>query len=325
MIGAGSLGRHTGLALHQTVGVDAIAGYLALPWDAVNSHLPAPILGASSQLERILREIPIREVYLAATPFHDLSVAEELQRIVGVCEQFGIPFALPASGLRLGRARPAHPEAIPDGYLHYLTIESHPVQMAIKRCVDFVASFVALLLLSPLLLVVAALIKLTSRGPVFFPQERVGQFGRPFKMLKFRSMVVNAEALKAALAAQNEQTGPVFKMQHDPRVTKVGRFIRKFSIDELPQLFNVLRGQMSIVGPRPPIPSEVAHYQAWQRRRLSVPPGLTCIWQVSGRNQISFEDWMYLDMQYIDNWSLKEDLRLIAKTVPVVVTGRGAS
>jgi lipopolysaccharide/colanic/teichoic acid biosynthesis glycosyltransferase len=144
-------------------------------------------------------------------------------------------------------------------------------------------------------------------------------------MLKFRSMVVNAEELKAKLAAQNEQGGPVFKMKRDPRVTKVGRFIRKFSVDELPQLVNVLRGEMSIVGPRPPVPSEVAKYEAWQRRRLSVRPGLTCVWQVSGRNQISFEEWMLLDMRYIDNWSLSQDIQLILKTFPVVFTGRGAS
>jgi lipopolysaccharide/colanic/teichoic acid biosynthesis glycosyltransferase len=172
---------------------------------------------------------------------------------------------------------------------------------------------------------VAALIKLTSRGPIFFKQKRVGLHGKPFEMLKFRSMVINAEELKEKLAALNEQTGPVFKMKNDPRITRIGRFIRKYSIDELPQLLNVLRGEMSVVGPRPPLPKEVEKYAAWQRRRLSVRPGLTCIWQVSGRNQISFEEWMYLDMQYIDNWTLMTDLSLILRTVPVVVTGRGAS
>jgi lipopolysaccharide/colanic/teichoic acid biosynthesis glycosyltransferase len=144
-------------------------------------------------------------------------------------------------------------------------------------------------------------------------------------MLKFRSMVTNAEELKAKLEKQNEMSGPVFKMKQDPRITGIGRFIRKYSIDELPQLINVLRGDMSIVGPRPPVPQEVAKYEPWQRRRLSVRPGLTCIWQVSGRNQISFEEWMYLDMQYIDHWSLGQDIGLIFKTVPIVITGRGAS
>jgi exopolysaccharide biosynthesis polyprenyl glycosylphosphotransferase len=197
--------------------------------------------------------------------------------------------------------------------------------MAIKRLFDIVSSSAGLLVLSPLLLMVALLIKLTSRGPIFFKQQRVGLHGKTFNMLKFRSMVVNAEELKAKLEALNEQTGPVFKIKNDPRITRIGRFIRKYSIDELPQLLNVLRGEMSVVGPRPPLPKEVEKYAAWQRRRLSVRPGLTCIWQVSGRNQISFEEWMYLDMQYIDDWSLMTDLRLILKTVPVVITGSGAS
>jgi lipopolysaccharide/colanic/teichoic acid biosynthesis glycosyltransferase len=144
-------------------------------------------------------------------------------------------------------------------------------------------------------------------------------------MFKFRSMVVDAERRLTALTAQNEQSGPVFKMRHDPRVTPVGRLIRRYSIDELPQLLNVLRGEMSIVGPRPPVPREVAQYQPWQRRRLSVRPGLTCLWQVQGRNEIGFDEWMMLDLQYVDQWSLAKDAALIGRTVPVVVTGKGAS
>ena len=245
--------------------------------------------------------------------------------MVRACETLGIPFALPANIFRLERAQSLHTQGIRDGYLHYLNVEAKPAQMALKRLFDVVASGLALWALLPLLLAVAAVIKLTSKGPVFFRQQRVGLHGRPFSMLKFRSMVTNAEELKAKLAALNEQTGPVFKMKNDPRVTRIGRFIRKYSIDELPQLLNVLRGDMSIVGPRPPVPNEVARYEPWQRRRLSVRPGLTCIWQVSGRNQISFEEWMYMDMRYIDHWSLGEDFNLILKTVPVVVTGRGAS
>jgi len=180
--------------------------------------------------------------------------------------------------------------------------------------------------LAPFLGLVALTITLTSPGPVFFRQQRVGRHGRPFGMLKFRSMIVDTEARRAALEAHNEhREGPVFKMTHDPRITRVGRFIRKYSIDELPQLWNVLRGEMSLVGPRPPIPAEVAKYDAWQRRRLSVVPGLTGLWQVSGRNQISFDQWMRLDLQYIDNWSLRLDLALLGRTIPVVLTGRGAS
>ena len=249
----------------------------------------------------------------------------EMQSAIAVCERFGIPFALPACGFRMGRARPEREDVTRDGYVHYLSVRHKPFQRALKRAFDLAASLVALALLSPLIAAVAVLIKATSRGPILFRQERVGLHGQTFHMLKFRSMVVNAEELKAKLMAHNEQSGPVFKMAFDPRITAVGRFIRKFSIDELPQLLNIVRGEMTIVGPRPPIPSEVAQYEAWQRRRLSVRPGLTCVWQVSGRNAISFEGWMYLDMQYIDHWSLGHDFQLILKTVPVVLTGRGAS
>jgi exopolysaccharide biosynthesis polyprenyl glycosylphosphotransferase len=226
----------------------------------------------------------------------------------------------------MGRAQAADARRVADGYLHYLCQDYKPNQMALKRLFDIASSAVALWMLLPLFAVVMAIIKLTSKGPIFFKQVRTGLHGKPFHMLKFRSMVVNAEELKAKLEAQNEQAGGVaFKMKNDPRITRIGRFIRKYSIDELPQLINVLRGDMSVVGPRPPVPNEVAKYQAWQRRRLSVRPGLTCIWQVSGRNQISFEEWMYMDMQYIDHWSLSQDLGLIFRTFPVVLTGRGAS
>jgi exopolysaccharide biosynthesis polyprenyl glycosylphosphotransferase len=264
----------------------------------------------------------VHEVYMAGQ--RDVQHVE-MQKAIAICERLGIPFALPAAGFRFARAEPQDKRAVSDGYVHYVTVRSKPVQMALKRAFDIVVSGTALAMLSPLLFGVAMLVKITSRGPVLFRQLRVGQHGRQFHMLKFRSMVADAEALKAKLLAQNEQQGPVFKMRSDPRITRIGRFIRKYSIDELPQLLNVLRGEMSIVGPRPPIPSEVAKYEAWQRRRLSVRPGLTCVWQVSGRNEISFEEWMYLDMQYIDHWSLRRDIELIAKTVPVVLTGRGAS
>jgi lipopolysaccharide/colanic/teichoic acid biosynthesis glycosyltransferase len=170
----------------------------------------------------------------------------------------------------------------------------------------------------------AILIKLTSRGPVFFKQKRCGLNGREFIMYKFRSMVDNAEQFRLELESLNEMDGPVFKSSRDPRITTIGKIIRRRSIDELPQVFNVLRGDMSLVGPRPPLPEEVARYQRWQRRRLSMKPGMTCLWQISGRNEVSFEDWMKLDLTYIDNWSLLLDLKILLKTVPVVLLGRGA-
>ena len=194
----------------------------------------------------------------------------------------------------------------------------------IKRVIDVVCSFVGVLVLSPLFVVIAIIIKFTSKGPVFFSQKRVGRDGKEFKMYKFRSMVVNAEELKEKLAAKNEMSGPMFKMKDDPRVTKVGKFIRKTSIDELPQLWNILKGDMSLVGPRPSLPKEVAQFEEWMHKRLDVKPGLTCYWQVSGRNNIDFEDWMKLDIKYVDERSTWIDIKLIFKTVGVLFGDKNA-
>lgn len=189
----------------------------------------------------------------------------------------------------------------------------------LKRFLDITLATAGLIALTPVLLVIAALIKITSRGPVFFVQKRVGLAGQVFNMYKFRTMVVNAEALKQGLMAQNEMSGPVFKIQKDPRVTAIGRFLRKTSLDELPQLFNVVLNDMSLVGPRPPLMDEVVKYRRWQTRRLAVKPGITCIWQVSGRNKISFDDWVRMDLRYIEKRSIVLDLLLLVKTLKVVL------
>ena len=195
-----------------------------------------------------------------------------------------------------------------------------------KRLIDIVGSLCGIILLSPLFLIVAILIKLEDpKGKVFFAQERNGRYPKTFKMYKFRSMVHNAEELLKDLMDRNEQTGPVFKINDDPRITKVGKFIRKTSIDELPQLFNVLKGDMSLVGPRPPIPHEVEQYNSYQMQRLAVKPGLTCIWQVSGRNNIGFDEWVEMDIEYIKNRNLWLDIKLIFKTVGVLFGDDNAS
>ncbi|MCI5726567.1 MAG: sugar transferase [Clostridium sp.] len=195
----------------------------------------------------------------------------------------------------------------------------------IKRTIDIIFSILGLVLLSPLLIIVAIIIKIDSKGPVFFAQERVGYKGNHFKMYKFRSMVVNAEELKEKLQEKNEMSGPMFKIKDDPRVTKIGKFIRKTSIDELPQLINVLLGQMSLVGPRPSLPKEVEKFETWMLERLNVKPGLTCYWQVSGRNDIDFEDWMKLDIKYVNERNLWIDIKLIFKTVFVLFGDKHAS
>lgn len=194
-----------------------------------------------------------------------------------------------------------------------------------KRAIDIIGAGSGLLLLSPVIAIVACAVKFTSKGPIFFSQKRVGKNGKLFDMYKFRSMVVNAEELKEKLAHQNEMSGPMFKMKDDPRVTKVGRFIRKTSLDELPQLWNVLKGEMSLVGPRPSLPKEVAQFENWMCKRLTVKPGLTCYWQVSGRNNIGFEEWMRLDNKYVDERNLWIDIKLIFKTVLVLFGDKNAS
>ena len=195
-----------------------------------------------------------------------------------------------------------------------------------KILIDIVGSLCGIILLSPLFLIVAILIKLEDpKGKVFFAQERNGKYPKTFKMYKFRSMVHNAEDLLKDLMDRNEQTGPVFKINDDPRITKVGKVIRRTSIDELPQLFNVLKGDMSLVGPRPPIPHEVDQYNSYQMQRLAVKPGLTCIWQVSGRNNIGFDEWVEMDIEYIKTRNLWLDIKLIFKTVGVLFGDDNAS
>lgn len=196
----------------------------------------------------------------------------------------------------------------------------------IKRSIDIICSLAGIIVLSPVFLIVTVLIKIEDpKGSIFFCQERNGQHPNTFKMYKFRSMVHNAEELLKDLQHKNEQTGPAFKMADDPRITKVGKFIRKTSLDELPQLFNILKGDMSLVGPRPPIPREVREYNSYQMQRLLVKPGLTCIWQVSGRNNIGFDEWVDMDLEYIKTRNLLLDIKLILKTVKVLFGDSNAS
>lgn len=194
-----------------------------------------------------------------------------------------------------------------------------------KRIIDIIVSLMGLIILSPLLIIVSILIKVESRGNIIFSQTRVGLNGKLFKIYKFRSMVMNAEELKNSLKSQNEMSGPMFKIKEDPRVTKVGKFIRKTSIDELPQLINVLKGEMSLVGPRPSLPEEVKDFKPWMKKRLTVKPGLTCYWQVMGRNNIDFENWMKLDIKYVEERNLFLDIKLIFKTVFVLFGDKNAA
>ncbi len=249
----------------------------------------------------------------------------EIEKAILACEVEGVEAWLVADFVKTSIARATVDDFYGKPLLIFSTTPEISWQLVCKRLIDVVGATIGLAILGPFVLLPTAIaIKLTSPGPILFGQKRSGVHGRLFRMYKFRSMVTNAEMLKAELEVFNEMSGPVFKMKDDPRVTPLGRFLRRTSIDEFPQLWNVLVGDMSLVGPRPPIPTEVQHYNPWHRRRLSMKPGLTCIWQISGRNKIGFEQWMQLDLQYIDNWSLWLDLKILARTIPVVLTGLGA-
>ncbi len=278
------------------------------------------LLGDLSKIADIVDDNVIDEVIFAVEKFE----LDEMEDALKACEETGVNTRVVMNFFphRISRPELTDLEGLP--LLSFHATSNASMALVAKRVFDVVVATTVLLVMSPVLLVVGLLVKLTSPGPVFFAQERVGQNGRTFKMYKFRSMVVDAEARLKELQALNEMDGPVFKIKNDPRLTPIGKFIRKTSLDEFPQFLNVLRGEMSVVGPRPPLPREVDEYERWQRRRLSVKPGITCTWQIrTGRNEVTFDDWMKMDLEYIERWSLYEDLRICARTVPAVLFGRG--
>ncbi|OIO37528.1 MAG: UDP-phosphate galactose phosphotransferase [Candidatus Omnitrophica bacterium CG1_02_49_10] len=278
------------------------------------------VSGTLDDIQKILHDEPIDEVVFIV-PRAKLS---HIENSLYVCETEGVKTTIAADlfDLKIARLRQTELDGMP--LLTFETTLTDEWQHFLKRTLDMVVSGMGLIALSPLLLAVAVLIKLTSQGPVFYKSKRIGLNGRKFVFYKFRSMYKGAHLKQEELMGLNEAKGPVFKIKKDPRVTPLGRVLRKFSIDELPQLFNVFVGHMSLVGPRPPLPKEIAKYEPWQRRRLSMRPGITCLWQISGRSKIGFDEWMRLDLEYIDNWSLWLDFKIFMKTIPVVIFGVGA-
>ncbi len=276
---------------------------------------------AIDQMPSLLSEMVVDRV-LVAVP---RSMLGSIAPVLSTCSSTGVPLTLltdlfgdylPTPQVGRFGARPS---------LEFAAVHHNSFLLGMKRAVDVVGSLTALVVSGPILTLAAIGIWVEDRGPIFFRQTRCGLYGRRFSMVKLRTMGVDAEERKCELADLNEMDGPVFKVKCDPRVTRVGTFLRRYSLDELPQFWNVLIGEMSLVGPRPPVPEEVVHYEISERRRLSMRPGITCIWQVGGRNEIGFQEWVKLDLEYIDSWSLGLDAKILARTLPAVVFARGAS
>jgi exopolysaccharide biosynthesis polyprenyl glycosylphosphotransferase len=279
-----------------------------------------PSLGRITDLEGVLLREVVDEVVFVIEKGKLGAYEEALM----VAERHGVRAHVSLDIFPHVLARPVLEELDGIPLLSFTTTPSNPTQLVIKRAIDLGVSLALFLLTLPLQILAALAIKLTSSGPVFFRQVRCGLNGRHFTLLKFRTMTTGAESRLTEISHLNEMSGPVFKATKDPRLTPAGRILRRLSIDELPQLWNVIRGDMSLVGPRPPLPEEVSRYEPWQHRRLSMSPGLTCLWQVSGRNEVDFDRWMALDLKYIDTWSPMLDLKILLKTVPAVLSGRGA-
>lgn len=278
------------------------------------------VLPRNTNMTEFLKMESIDEVICL---IEDIQDYKQIKKLVKECRQLGITFHMQSPFFKMIASNTQINFLENTPFISFQHVPANYLALKVKLLVDYIVATCALLAFSPFFILIMIIIRLDSKGPVLFTQTRVGKNRRLFKIYKFRTMRVDAEKMKEKLASQNEQSGPVFKMKNDPRITRVGKFLRKTSLDEFPQFINVLLGHMAIVGPRPPIPKEVEQYETWQQRRLSMKPGITCIWQVSGRNNIEFNRWMELDLQYIDNWSLYLDFLLIFKTFKVIFKPTG--
>ncbi len=322
VVGAGHVGKMIMQQIAHRPGMGyALAGFCDdVSWAQRANFGRFPCLGSADDLPAVLAAHRIDEVIVALPSAEH----ERVLRIVGLCQESGVGFRLVPDtfDLTLGTLEVDNLAGIP--LIGQREVALHGFNRALKRTIDVVVSAAALLAALPVMALVALAVKLDSRGPVFLPQERVGLNGRVFRIYKVRSMYVGAERLLDTLQENNQAGGVIFKMKNDPRRTRVGRIIRRLSLDEVPQLWNVLKGDMSIVGPRPPFPHEVALYDEWHKRRLEVVPGLTGLWQVSGRSDVPFDEMVMLDLYYIENWSLGLDLKILLRTIPAVLSMRGA-
>jgi len=322
ILGAGEIGQTLVAKMVEDKGLGYIpVGFLDNnPLHLGKAYRGVPVLGDLSKTKDFVKQLGVEEIIIA-----DPSLpTEKILDVITECERLGVEFKLVPGILELIATRVDADELAGVPLLTISEIRLKGFNALLKRSLDLIVSTIALIILLPLFGLVAILIKLTSPGPVFFVQERVGLDGKIFKMFKFRSMIKEAEKIFPQLEPFSEVEGHLFKMKEDPRITPLGRFLRRYSIDELPQLINVFRGEMSLVGPRPPLPREVEKYNPWQRKRLRVRPGITGPWQISGRSLLPFEDMVRLDLYYIENWSLWLDFKILMRTIPVVLLGRGA-
>jgi exopolysaccharide biosynthesis polyprenyl glycosylphosphotransferase len=303
---------------HPELGLVVVGHLKADPSDG-GVILSRPLLGMIEDIEQILHTQIVDEVAICLP----LSMEDMIEEMVSICQEEGKVIRMPVApfGRNFSTSRIETVDGV--GVFSLAKGPDKTVDLLLKRLLDIVGSAILLVVLSPFMAGIALAIKLDSKGPIFFRQERVGLHGRPIGLVKFRSMCKGAEKQLSELMADNEINGHAFKLSDDPRTTRIGRILRRTSLDELPQLWNVLRGQMSLVGPRPPLPTEVANYDVWHRRRLSMKPGITGLWQVGARRSQEFDHWVQQDLTYIDSWSLWLDLKIIARTVPAVLTGTG--
>jgi exopolysaccharide biosynthesis polyprenyl glycosylphosphotransferase len=312
IVGANTVGRDLARDLAAT---SEVVGYVD---NGSDLDEPISLVGPIASLERLVHQYGVDEIVVALPP----SRREQLGRLIA--KGFGRPVQVKFAAGDISELLPERFELTRHGGRSFIGFAPVAPVSWLKRAFDLVCGTLAVIGLSPVMLAIALAIKLDSPGPIFYAQVRVGKDGKPFRMLKFRSMRPDADRLLAELKAKNEVSGALFKIKNDPRVTRIGRFLRRSSLDELPQVFNVLRGEMSLVGPRPPLPAEVATYEDWQLGRLRAVPGMTGLWQVSGRSDVPFHDMVRLDLHYIRNWSLWLDLEIILRTIPAVVGNRGA-
>jgi exopolysaccharide biosynthesis polyprenyl glycosylphosphotransferase len=320
IVGSGTRARHVLQVLqrHREWGL-RVVGFLDDGDSPHDPRIPAERIQKLIELPNILKQQVIDEVIVACPR----SMLGDIGPVVSTCASAGVPMTLLSDlfGDYLPPPRVTRFGSL--AALSFAPVHHSRSMLVVKRAIDVVGAVAALVVVSPVIAIAAIAIKISSSGPVFFRQMRCGQYGRVFRMCKLRTMVTDAEARQADLLAANEMTGPVFKMRDDPRITPAGKWLRRLSLDELPQFWNVLRGDMSLVGPRPPLPHEVAEYATFDRRRLSMRPGITCLWQVGGRNTIDFDGWVKLDLEYIDTWSLTNDVKILLRTIPAIIRGTG--